>query len=330
MFVACSGSTKTPDAGQRVNPCPTPVIRRVDAGSVSVLAIAAQLADPVGVAVEADGGLLAVADDTLHQIVIVNTLTGLTTVVADRNTGLPEAYPYGPFCVAFDDEGNLIAGSMCRLTEVVDAGSAITVAGTGTPYGVVCPDTDGSAGPSGTASVTMIRSIAPAGDAGVVYFADLDSVRLLSNGQVETLFFTGSAQALAFSAGGSLILWTGSLVESADATGVTATLAGQEQGYVDGEALGDGGAEFGGNVGFPNPQLAAGQDGTLYLADPANNAVRVLTPSGAVFTLLGDGPDCALDGGAGALSHPQSVAVDAQGIVYIADTGNARILVVRP
>jgi sugar lactone lactonase YvrE len=76
--------------------------------------------------------------------------------------------------------------------------------------------------------------------------------------------------------------------------------------------------------------------GNLWIADSSNNAIREVAPSGGIGTIVGQGP--ALSGRTGdggnynfaKLSNPQGVAVDSQGNIYIADTGNSVVRAVNP
>ncbi len=69
--------------------------------------------------------------------------------------------------------------------------------------------------------------------------------------------------------------------------------------------------------------------GNLYIADMARNQVLEQTVGGALLVLAGTGEQgFAGDGGvatAALLNAPQAIAVDRAGIVYVADTGNARV-----
>lgn len=81
---------------------------------------------------------------------------------------------------------------------------------------------------------------------------------------------------------------------------------------------------------FNNPHgIAVGPNGNVYIADRFNHKIRMLTPSGEVFTLAGTGEVGSQDGpGSLATFHePWTLAVDAQGNVYIADTYNHKIRV---
>jgi sugar lactone lactonase YvrE len=69
-------------------------------------------------------------------------------------------------------------------------------------------------------------------------------------------------------------------------------------------------------------------DGNVYVADTYNNLVRKITLGGEVSTLAGlVGVSGVQDGGgADALfNHPGGLAVDGQGNLYLADTGNSTI-----
>src|ERR1039457_6251543 len=77
---------------------------------------------------------------------------------------------------------------------------------------------------------------------------------------------------------------------------------------------------------FANPWgVAADSAGNLYVADTDNHTIRKITTGGAVSTLAGlAGVSGSANGtGSGArFNQPQGVAVDTNGIVYVADTGN--------
>jgi serine/threonine protein kinase/sugar lactone lactonase YvrE len=109
--------------------------------------------------------------------------------------------------------------------------------------------------------------------------------------------------------------------------GVVTTLAGQAgmTGSVDG---------FGGDARFNDPfAVAVDNAGNVYVSDSANNAIRKITPGGAVVTLAG------LPGYAGSADgngndarfwNPQGLAVDGAGNIYVADTGNNLIRKITP
>ncbi len=74
--------------------------------------------------------------------------------------------------------------------------------------------------------------------------------------------------------------------------------------------------------------LAVDHNGTVYVADTGNHTIRKITSAGAVTTLAGQaGFTGSTDntGPAARFSSPSAVAVDSNGNVYVADTGNHTI-----
>ena len=103
--------------------------------------------------------------------------------------------------------------------------------------------------------------------------------------------------------------------------------------YLDGPAA---------SASFNNPMgLAIDAAGNVYVADSANNVIRMITPGtpgsgvgGTVSTFAGTGAIGATGDGGAATSatfySPNGVAVDAAGNVYVSDNGNHRIRMITP
>lgn len=80
--------------------------------------------------------------------------------------------------------------------------------------------------------------------------------------------------------------------------------------------------------------IAAGDDGSIVVADTINQRVRRISAAGRITTIAGTGDNgFAGDGGPAkdaAFNDPTAVALGADGSVYVADTGNNRVRAIRP
>jgi len=78
---------------------------------------------------------------------------------------------------------------------------------------------------------------------------------------------------------------------------------------------------------------AEDSNGDIFIADSGDNVVREITPDGVIHRFAGTGIPGALlarNATSSELDHPDAVAVNANGDVYIADTYNNRVLEVTP
>ncbi|HET9713615.1 MAG TPA: IPT/TIG domain-containing protein, partial [Pyrinomonadaceae bacterium] len=108
--------------------------------------------------------------------------------------------------------------------------------------------------------------------------------------------------------------------QTAPTTWSVSTLAGSGvQGFADGP---------GATAKFNNPHgVAVDTAGVVYVADTGNNRIRRIGTDGTVATVAGDGTS-GLQNGSGSQARfnaPKGVAVDTQGNIYVADTGNAAV-----
>jgi uncharacterized protein (TIGR03437 family) len=91
---------------------------------------------------------------------------------------------------------------------------------------------------------------------------------------------------------------------------------------------GDGGTATSANLNTPLGLVFDGA-GNLYISDFVNHAIRKVTPSGTISTVVGNGnPGFTGDGGLGVnaqLNRPVGLATDSAGNLYIADSSNNRI-----
>jgi streptogramin lyase len=132
-----------------------------------------------------------------------------------------------------------------------------------------------------------------------------------------------SPQYIAIDASGNLYVTDigNNAIRKVTPAGVVTTLAGGNN------ASYDNGAGTSTLVRFLPTGLAVDAAGNVYVAEKSNNLIRKITPAGAVSTLAGTGVRGIGDavGILAYFSSPTGIAVDAQGIVYVADTGNNAI-----
>ncbi|MGA2321542.1 MAG: 6-bladed beta-propeller [Solirubrobacteraceae bacterium] len=93
-------------------------------------------------------------------------------------------------------------------------------------------------------------------------------------------------------------------------------------------------SELGGPADIGGAQLSgagsvavAAGSGEIYVADTGHNRVLVYSPQGSLLARWGaGGGEGASGSGQGEFDHPAAVALDDQGNVYVADTGNDRVV----
>ncbi len=118
-------------------------------------------------------------------------------------------------------------------------------------------------------------------------------------------------------------------VRRVNVNGTIETIAGSgESGW-----SGDGGPAIEAKLANPS-SLAVGRDGSMYIADFSNHAIRKVDPNGVITTLIGQGklgfsPDGTLALEA-FLNEATGVAVDQDDVVYFSDSINHRIRAIAP
>jgi uncharacterized protein (TIGR03437 family) len=166
---------------------------------------------------------------------------------------------------------------------------------------------------------------------GNLYIADARATGALKRspqGDITTLPVSGRAVA-ADPRGGALYTGNGAVhrVTPANSAVLIAGAAALDA------LLGDGGNAESARIPAP-AALAYDRGGNLYIADEAAHRVRRVTPAGLITTVAGNGvPAFAGDRGPAvqaSLQAPRGVAVDDDGFLYIADSGNHCIRVVAP
>jgi YD repeat-containing protein len=217
-----------------------------------------------------------------------------------------------------------------RVMRVDSLGAGITtLAGSGVP---------GFSGDNGPATDATLRypGAATYDTAGNLYISDTfnDRIRKVTPaGVISTFVGTGLASPLELSFGPHGGLYVADVdnhrIQQIAPDGTATTVAGNGARAF----AGDGGPATAASLKEPT-SVAAAADGRLFVADYADNRIRVVTPDGVISTLAGDGTaGYAGDGGpasAARLSKPSSIAVDGEGFLYVADSGNGRIRRIAP
>ena len=303
------GAAVGPDGNIYVADTENSIIRKVTpSGVVTTLAgsglrgngdgtgAAASFRGPNGICIDADGNIY-VADTDNNRIRKVTQEGVVTTLAGSGALGFADgsntgALFAGPFGVTIGLDGNIYVADTGnnRIRKVTPEGVVTTVAGSGSGG-----FSDALLGPSSAASFNSPKAVAVGID-GNIYVADTFNSR----------------------------------IRKVTPQGVVTTVAGQASaGYADGT---------GSAASFMSPSgIAVGPDGNIYVADTFNQRIRKVTTAGAVTTLAGDGYVSNgigrwVDGtGTGAsFWYPKGIAIDPDGNIYVADTGNNRIRKVTP
>lgn len=307
----------------------------------------AALAGPVNVAVDGLGELF-IADGTNCRVRKVDT-NGIISTIAGNGTnrysgdgGLATNASLGQLLgLAEDAVGNLfIADSLAERVRKIDTNGIITtVAGNGTR------SFSGDWGQATNANLSIPASVA-LDNFGNLYIGDTSNARVRkvdTNGIITTLAGNGGTgfsgdggaatnanlgnpSALALSTDGRLFICaqTNDRVRRVDAKGIITTVAGT--GFF--SYTGDGGQAT--NAGLGPPQgLASDPVGNLFISSSALVRVRKVDTNGIITTITGNGKGgYSGDGGAAtnaSVANPQGLAVDGNGNLFIADTGNRRV-----
>lgn len=272
-------------------------------------ATSAQLNDPKSVIIDSIGNLY-IADFSNNRIRKVDTAGIITTVAGNGVKGFSgdggaatnaQLSSFVGVAITLDSSGNLYItdNGNHRIRKVDAAGIISTVAGNGES------GFSGDGGVAANAQFDLLSGIA-VDSGGNLYIADIGYDR----------------------------------IRKIDTAGIISTVAGN--GIED--YGGDGGPAT--NAQLKGPRgIAVDSKGNLYIVDSGNNRIRKIDTTGIIFTVAGNGvtnpvqesvspatggrePSFSGDGGpaiSAQLDNPIDVAVDSNGNLYIADTGNNRI-----
>jgi len=302
---------------------------------------AARFNSPQGVVVDEQGHLY-VTDSGNHRIRTValtegglgsvdSVAGGSSAIFVDHHEGSKARFS-SPSGIAIDARGTLYVADVNnhRIRQVVPTGETSTLAGSGAatwgdgtgaaasfnaPYGIAVDAEDNLY--IADTSNHRIRKVDKEGE--VTTFAG-SGVAGWQDGKRETALFY-APRGIALDGEGNLYVADtfNHRIRKVDKEGEVTTLAGSGvAGSRDGQ-----GAE----AQFRNPQgMAIDAKGNLFVADTNNNRIRKVTPEGNVTTFAGSASGFADGLGVGALFRaPQGLVMDANNLLYVADTGNHRI-----
>jgi sulfur carrier protein ThiS len=312
----------------------------------------ARFGQPYGVAVDSAGNLY-VGDFnyfTIRKITpvgsnwVVSTIAGLAGNSGTNDGTNSDARFYHPEGVAVDTNGNVYVAdswndTIRKVTPVGTNWVVGTIAGQPAQYGF----NDGAGTnalfsyPNGTAVDnngnvyvgdywnSTIRKITPVGTNWVVStFAGQAGQYGFNDGTGTNAIFN-RPNGTAVDNNGNVYVADAdnSTIRMVNSLGVVSTMAGSgpdSEGSVNGT---------GSDARFDSPlDVAVDSNGNVYVADSGNNTIRKITSQAVVSTLAGLAGTTGANDGAGSdarFDYPESVAVDSNGNVYVADSYNATI-----
>lgn len=346
--------------------CPEPIITTIAGSGIAGLnadgqtPLATQFYLPQDVTLGPDG-LLYIIDWNNHRVRrikdgVVETFAG-SGYIGDGMSDDPTLIDFNhPTNICFDHDGNMIVAawhnSLVKKVEVLPNGSAGAVsnlAGTGArAFG-------GDEGPGNLARLDLPSGVV-VDSIGNIIIADQANFRLRllepgPNGIIHTLAGTGTAGSGGDGGPATAAQFNGPRGQAAppanriaidarnriyvadtgnhkirliDEINNITTFAGNgTPGY-----SGDGGPATEAQLNTPS-DVAVAPNGTVYIADTLNHAVRIVMPDGTIDTLAGTGErGFSGDGGPAHLAkldRPYGIDLAPNGSVFIADTHNQRI-----
>jgi len=302
---------------------------------------AARFNNPHGIASDTAGNLYVTDYDshTIRKITPqgeVSTFAGNGKTSHNATDGTGEgARFYRPHDIALDKEGNLYVADTWneRIRKVSSSRAVTTLAGGAQPGFVNNP-------PSGNV-VPFAYPVGITLDANNhLYVVEINSHRIrkiTQQGEVTT--FAGSTagyangvgtaaqfnqpHGIAVDAEGNLYVteYAGHRIRKITPQGEVTTFAGDGwQGDVNGPRE---------SARFNRPEgiVVDTKTGDLYVTEESNHRIRRISPTGRVSTLAGNEINGDADGigGAAQFHFPRGITIDAEGNLYVADSGNHRI-----
>jgi sugar lactone lactonase YvrE len=159
----------------------------------------------------------------------------------------------------------------------------------------------------------QIKKISPGGQVSVI--AGLDGYQASVNGPALNAGFV-SPEGLLLAPSGTLFVADWHRIRQLS-NGTVSTFAGSTGDFRDGTGT---------DASFNLPGcMARDGEGNLYVTDPGNNLVRMITPAGVVTTLAGSPKVKGYADGTGMnalFSRANGIVIDKSGVLYVSDWGN--------
>jgi sugar lactone lactonase YvrE len=272
-------------------------------------ALAAQLCAPSQVAVDGAGNFFIVDRNRIREVTSdgsISSIAGDGTVgTGTGGDGMPatQALTY-PNSVAVDAAGNVFFTEWARVRKISPDGTITTVAGTGAR-----PNTGGCSPPESPACGPP-----PVGD-----------------GQPATSVQLFGPTSVAVDSAGNLYFVDGARIRKVTPDGIVTTVAGNggRAGYM--LPTGDGGLATDAPLWGPSG-VTVDSAGNLYISEQVR--VREVTTDGIIHTIAGTAdPGYSGDGGPATKAQfhvPTGLTVDGAGNVYVADSLNNAVRILRP
>lgn len=313
------------------------------------LATAAELDNPIGVIVDANGNLF-IGDWDNNRVRMVSTSGIITTIAGTGTAGYSgdggqatAAEISTPGGLGLDSLGNVyfpeLSGDRVRKVDM-STGIITTVAGDG------IGGSGGDGGPATAAQITFATDV-KFDKKGNFYIADEAGgrVRIVNTSGIINTFagngsygFTGDGgpataaefenpTGVAIDKAGNVYIGdqSNNRIRMINTSGIINTFAGNGgAGYA-----GDGGQATAAELNHPE-EVFIDAYGNLYIDDEATSTIRMVNTSGIISTAAGIGNAFGFSGDGGPataaeLSGPQGVCLDKSGNIYIADFSNSRV-----